>query len=351
MRDIHSRAAREQCSGRTQWAASLMRFSLVRAVLLLAAAAAPLSILAQDYPVRPIRFIVGFAPGGLADLLARSMGQKLTPALGQQVVVDNRAGGGGLISMQLAAEAAPDGYTLVLGSSTTFSINPVLRAVPYDPIRDFTPITRAALTPVILTVQPSFPARSLQELIKLAKKAKPDQLMNFASTGFGGATHIAAELLKRVAGIEMTHVPYKGGSLAVIDLIGGHVQMSFGAVSTSLPYLRAGKLRALGVTSAKRLAAIPDVPTFAESGLPGFEVEQWYGVFAPAGLPVAITRKLNAVLVPALASPEFKQQLSDQGIELVSSTPEEFAAYVKNQLANWTRMLTETGLRAAPLAR
>ncbi|MBI1991363.1 MAG: tripartite tricarboxylate transporter substrate binding protein [Betaproteobacteria bacterium] len=197
-----------------------MRFGLGRAVLLLAAAAAPVSSLAQDYPVRPIRFIVGFAPGGLADLLARALGQKLTPALGQQVVVDNRPGGGGVVAMQLAAEAAPDGYTLALGSSTTFSINPVLRKVPYDPIRDYTPITRAALTPVILTVHPSFPARSLQELIKLAK-AKPDQVMNFASTGFGGATHIAAELLKRVAGIEMTHVPYKGGSLAVIDLIGG----------------------------------------------------------------------------------------------------------------------------------
>lgn len=240
MHDTRSSAVPERCSARIQRAAWLMRFGFGRAVLLLAAAAAPVSSLAQDYPTRPIRFIVGFAPGGV---------------------------------------------------------------------------------------------------------------MNFASTGFGGATHIAAELLKRVAGIEMTHVPYKGGSLAVIDLIGGHVQMSFGAVSTSLPHLRAGRLRALGVTSAKRLAAIPDVPTFAESGLPGFEVEQWYGVFAPAGLPVAITRKLNAALVPALASPEFKQQLSDQGIELVSSTPEEFAAYVKVQLANWTRMLTETGLRAAPLAR
>ena len=350
MHDIHCSAAPERWPGRLQRAAWLMRFGLGRTVLLLAAAAAPVSGLAQDYPTHPIRFVVGFAPGGLADLLARALGQKLTQALGQQVVVDNRPGGGGVVAMQLAADAAPDGYTLALGSSTTFSINPVLRAVPYDPIRDYTPITRAALTPVILTVHPSFPARSLQELIKLAK-AKPDQVMNFASTGFGGATHIAAELLKRVAGIEMTHVPYKGGSLAVIDLIGGHVQMSFGAVSTSLPHLRAGRLRALGVTSAKRLTAIPDVPTFAESGLPGFEVEQWYGVFAPARLPPAITRKINAALVPALGSAEFKEQFSDQGIELVGSTPEAAAAYVKVQLANWTRMLTETGLRAAPLAR
>ena len=350
MHDIYFAAVLEQCSRRRRWVPSSVRFGLGRAALLLAAAVGPVTGLAQDYPTRPIRFIVGFAPGGLADLLARALGQKLTQALGEQVVVDNRPGGGGVLSMQIAADAAPDGYTVVLGSSTTFSINPVLRAVPYDPIRGYTPITQVALTPVILTVQPPHPARSVQELIKLAK-AQPGQVMNFASTGFGGAPHIAAELLQRVAGIKMTHVPYKGGSLAVIALMGGHVQMSFGAVSTSLPHLRAGRLRALGVTSAKRLSAIPEVPTFAESGLPGFEVEQWYGVFAPAGMPPAITRKINAALVPALGLAEFKEQFSNQGIDLVGSTPEEFAVYVKVQLANWTRMLTATGLRDAPLPR
>ena len=336
-------------AGRMQ-RAPLNRSGLGRAVLLLAAVAGPASALAQDYPIRPIRFIVGFAPGGVADLMARSLGQKLTQGLGEQVVVDNRPGGGGLIGMRIAAEAAPDGYTLLMGSSTQFSINPALRKVPYDPIRDYTPITQAALTPVILTVHPSSPSRSLQELIKLAK-AKPGQVMNFGSTGFGGAPHIAAELLQRVAGIKMNHVPYKGGGPVVIALLGGHVQMSFGAVSTSLPHLRGGRLRALGVTSAKRLTAIPDVPTFAESGLPGFEVEQWYGVFAPARVPPAIVRKINAALVPALGSAEFKAQFSGQGIELVGSTPEAFAAYVKAQLTNWTRMLTEMGLRDAPLPR
>ncbi|MBI4190874.1 MAG: tripartite tricarboxylate transporter substrate binding protein [Betaproteobacteria bacterium] len=327
--------------------ASSIRSCLGRAVLL-AAAAAPVSCWSQDYPIRPIRFIVGFVPGGIADLMARSLGQKLTEAWGQQVIIDNRAGAGGLISMQIAAKAVPDGYTLLMGSSTQFSINPALRAgLPYDPIRDYTPLTQAALTPVILTVQPSHSARSVQELVQLAK-AKPGQVMIYASTGYGGAPHIAAELLKRVAGIEMTHVPYKGGGDAVIALMGGHVQMSFGAVSTSLAHIRGGRLRALGVTSLKRLAATPEVPTFAEAGLPGFEVVQWYGVFAPAGLPSAITRKTSETLGRALGSAEFKEHFAAQGIELVHSTPEAFAAYVKVELARWTRVLKEMGIHEAP---
>ena len=232
--------------------------------------AAPAWAATADYPSRPIRFIVGFAPGGIADLLARSMGQKLTEAWGQQVIIDNRTGGGGIISMQIAATAPRDGYTLLMGSSTQFSINPGLRAsVPYDPIRDYTPVTQSGLTPVILTVHPAFPAKSLPELIQLAK-GKPGTPLSYGSTGFGAAPHISAELLKKVTGISMTHVPYKGGSEAVSALLGGHVQMSFGAVSTSLGQVKAGRLRALGVTSAKRLSAVPDVPTFAESGLRGF---------------------------------------------------------------------------------
>ena len=225
---------------------SFMRFWIGRAMLLIAATAGPATGWAQDYPTRPIRFIVGFVPGGIADLLARSLGQKLTEAWGQQVIIDNRPGSGGVLSMQITAKAAPDGYTLLMASSTQFSITPALRpGLPYDPIRDYTPITQAALTPVMLTVQPSHPARSLPELIQLAK-AKPGQVMNYGSTGYGAAPHIAAELLKRVAGIDITHVPYKGGGDAVIALMGGHVQMSFGAVSTSLPHLRAGRMRALG---------------------------------------------------------------------------------------------------------
>jgi len=316
-------------------------------ILVLAAALAPAAVWAQGYPARPIRFIVGFVPGGVADLMARSLGQRLSEAWGQQVITDNRPGAGGVLSMQIAARAAPDGYTLLMGSSTQFSITPALRPnLPYDPVRDYTPITQMALTPVILTVQPSHPARSLQELIQIAK-AKPGQ-MSYGSTGYGGAPHIAAELLKRTAGIDITHIPFKGGGEAVISLMGGHVQMSFGAVSTALPHIRGGRMRALGVTTAKRLTATPDVPTFAESGLPGFEVVQWYGVFAPAAMPPAITRKLNAALVRLLDADQFRKDFSGQGIELQTSTPEGLAAYVKSERARWGKVLKELGIQGEP---
>ena len=310
-------------------------------------AAVPAMTCAQDYPARPIRLIVGFVPGGVADLLARALAQKLTNAWGQQVIVDNRPGGGGVISMQIVAKAAPDGYTLLMGSSTQFSINPALRSsLPYDPIRDYTPLTNAAVTPVILTVQSSSAARSLQELIQLAKK--PGEVLSYGSTGYGGAPHIAGELLKRAAGISMTHVPFKGGGDSIIAIMGGHVQASFGAVSTAQPHMRGGRLRALGVTTLKRMSAIPDVPTFAEQGLPGFEVVQWYGVFAPAGLPPPILRKANETLARALGTAEFREQFNGQGVELMQSTPAAFAGYVRAELARWAKVLKEMGINEAP---
>lgn len=324
-----------------------MRYFLTGAVLL-AVTAGPMSGWTQDYPARPIRFIVGFVSGGNADLIARSLGQKLTEAWRQQVIIDNRAGAGGMISMQLASKAASDGYTLLMGSSTQFSINPALRTgLPYDPIRDYTPITQVAFSSYILTVLPSFPARSLQDLIQIAR-TRPDQVMSYASTGYGTAPHIAAELLKRVAGINMTHVPYKGGGEAMIALMSGQLQMSFGAVSTARPHIRAGRLRALGVTSVKRLLATPEVPTFAESGLPGFDVVGWFGVFAPAGLPPEITRKINEALARVLGSVEFRKQFSEQGVELTHSTPGEFTNYVKAELVRWTRELKELGIKDIP---
>ena len=322
--------------------ASPPRFVLA---LALALAMAPLCATAQGYPTRPVRFIVGFVPGGIADLLARALAQKLTDAWGQQVIVDNRAGGGGVISMQIVAKAAPDGYTLLMGSSTQFSINPALRSkLPYDPVRDYTPITNAAITPVILTVQSTSAARSLQDLIQLAKK----DALSYGSTGYGGAPHIAGELLKRAAGIPMTHVPFKGGGDSIVAIMGGHVQASFGAVSTAQPHVRGGRLRALGVTTAKRMAAIPDVPTFAEQGLPGYEVVQWYGVFAPAGLPPAVLRKTNDTLVRALSAVEFREQFNAQGVELMQSTPAALGDYVRNELARWTKVLKEMGINEAP---
>jgi tripartite-type tricarboxylate transporter receptor subunit TctC len=301
-----------------------------------------------DYPVRPIRFIVGFAPGGVADLMARALGQRLTEALHQQVIVDNRPGGGGVISMQIAAQAPRDGYTLLIGSSTQFSITPSLRTdLTYNVVRDFAPVTRVALTPVIFTVHPSFPAKSVQEFVDLAK-GRSGSVLSYGSTGYGGAPHISAELLKKTTGIAMTHVPFKGGSEAVTALLGGHLQASFGAVSTSLGHIKAARLRALGVTSAKRLTAVPDVPTFIESGLSGFEVEQWYGVFMPGGVPGPVVRRVNQELVRALDAAQFKAQFAAQGVELMSSTPEALAAYVKSELVRWTRVLKEVGVQEAP---
>ena len=292
----------------------------------------PTSAWSQQYPTRPVRFIVGFVPGGVADLLARALAQKLTDAWGQQVIVDNRAGGGGVISMQLVGKAAPDGYTLLMGSSTQFSINPALRPnLPYDPVRDYTPVSNVAITPVMLTVQAASTARTLPDLIHWAKR----DALSYGSTGYGGAPHIAGELLKRAAGIPLTHVPFKGGGDSIIAIMGGHVQASFGAVSTAQPHLRGGRLRALGVTTQKRMAAIPDVPTFAEQGLPGFEVVQWYGVFTPAGLPPPVLQKINETLTCALGVLEFREQFGAQGVELLHSTPVAFAGYVKNELARW----------------
>lgn len=305
----------------------------------------PASAWSQQYPMRPVRFIVGFVPGGVADLLARALAQKLTDAWGQQVIVDNRAGGGGVISMQLVGKAAPDGYTLLMGSSTQFSINAALRPnLPYDPVRDYTPVSNVAITPVMLTVQAASTARTLPDLIHWAKR----DALSYGSTGYGGAPHIAGELLKRAAGIALTHVPFKGGGDSIIAIMGGHVQASFGAVSTAQPHLRGGRLRALGVTTQKRMAAIPDVPTFAEQGLPGFEVVQWYGVFTPAGLPPPVLQKINETLTRALGVPEFREQFGAQGVELLHSTPVAFAGYVKNELARWSKILKEMGINEAP---
>jgi len=317
----------------------------------MAAAALLLSALSvgawsQSYPTRPIRFIVGFAPGGVADLMARALGQHATTALGQQVIVDNRAGAGGIISMQLTAQAPADGHTLLMGSSTQFSITPALRsALPYDPIRDYTAVTHVALTPVIFIAQASLPAKSIKELIQHAR-ARPAAALSFGSPGYGGAPHIAGEWFKRVGRIELTHVPYKGGPLVAGALLAGELDMSFGAVSTYLPHIKTGRLRALGITSAKRLAAIPEVPTFIEAGLPGFEIVQWYGVFAPAGLPQAVVARVNTVMSQAIESSQLKTHFAAQGVEFTSSNAQELAAYVRTEITRWTKLLKELGITA-----
>ncbi len=314
-----------------------------RSALLLAAAFASASVWPQEYPSRPIRMIVPFAAGGATDLLSRELGHALTERWQQQVIIENRPGAGGIIGLDLGAKAAPDGYTLVMCSSSTLAIGPALGTkLPYDPIKSFTPITEAAVIPVVMVAHPSLPVRSLPELIKLAK-ARPGQLV-YASNGVGTTTHIAAEVLKRVAGIDIVHVPYKGGGAAISDAIGGQVPLLFGAVSTPLPHIKAGKLRALGVTSLKRLRELPDVPTFAEV-LPGFEVVQWFGVCGPAGIPRAIVNKLSSELVRIVDSFATNERVLRAGLEPVSMPQEAYAAYVKAEFEKWSRLLKEMGIQ------
>jgi tripartite-type tricarboxylate transporter receptor subunit TctC len=297
----------------------------------------------QDYPNRPIRLIVPFAAGGATDLLARELGARLGERWGRPVVADNRAGAGGVIGLDAAAKAAPDGYTLVMCSSSTLILGPALGTkLPYDPVKSFTPITEAADIPVVLVSHPSLPVRTLPELIKIAK-AKPGQL-SYASNGTGTTTHVAGELLKRAAGIDLVHVPYKGGGAAINDALGGQVPLLLGAVSTPLPHIRAGRLHALGVTSPKRLRELPDVPTFAET-LPGFEVRQWFGVCAPAGLSKPLLGRLSRELIEIVGSLSSNERILRAGLEPVSSTPEKFAAYIRSELARWTRLLKEMNIQ------
>ena len=303
---------------------------------------------AQEYPTRPVRFVVGFGPGGIADIMARLLGRKLTEEWGHNVIVDNRPGASGVIALRIAAQAAPDGYTLLLGSSTQYSIMPAMKSkLPFDPVGDYTPISLVALTPGMLTVRPNHPARSVQELIKLAKANSP-HAESYSSAGVGVAPQIAAELLNHVAGIKIRHIPYKGGAAAVVAVIGGEVPMSFGAVATSLPHLKGGRLRALGVTSAKRLSAAPDVPTFIESGLPGFEVIQWFGLFGPARIDRRLVQKIDASVARALASPDFKDHFAAQGVEPTHMSPEPFRRYVASELAKWKQTIRKIGLAEKP---
>jgi tripartite-type tricarboxylate transporter receptor subunit TctC len=299
---------------------------------------------AQDYPSKPIRLIVPFPPGGGNDTMARTVGHQLTAALGQQVVIDNRAGAGGIIGAETAAKAAPDGYTLFLGGVGSHGINPNLHAkLPYDPVRDFAPVTLIASAPLILVVHPSVPAKSVKELIQLAK-AKPGQL-NFASNGAGGSSHLAAEMFKMMTATAMVHVPYKGLSPALTDLLSGQVQLMFSSTVAILPQVRAGRLRSLALTAAKRSPALPDVPTVAESGVAGYETASWYGVLAPAGTPQPIVDRLNREIVRIVQLPEVRERLAAEGAEPVGNSPEEFAAHIKRELARWAKVIRQARIQ------
>lgn len=318
------------------------RSSLVLLCGALAAAFQPAQ--AQQYPTRPVRFVVPFAPGGSTDTLARTIGMKLGDALGQQVVVDNRPGANGDIGMMIVAKAPPDGYTIVLGYIANLAIAPSLYAkMPYDPVKDFQPLTQPASSPNVLTAHPSVPAKSLQELIALAK-AKPGAV-SFASTGVASVGHLTGELINNLAGIRMTHVPYKGSGQAVSDILGGHVQVMFSGFSSTLHHIKAGKLRALAVTGPKRSNALPEVATIAEQGFPGVEATAWYGILAPAGTPRPVVARLHGEMVKSLKLPDVTQKLESLGFEIVASTPEQLGAYIRSEIRKWEKVVKASGAK------
>jgi tripartite-type tricarboxylate transporter receptor subunit TctC len=297
------------------------------------------------YPERPVRLVVPFPAGGGADFMARALAQKLSAQLGQPVVLDHRAGAGGTIAAEVVAGAAPDGYTLVFGTVGTHAINVSLYAkLRYDPVKDFAPVSLTHLAPRVLVVHPSVPAKTVPELIALAK-AKPGEL-TFGSAGSGGTNHLSGELFKSMAGIDIVHVPYKGSAPASIDLLGGRITMVFDSIVAWGDHIKAGKVRALGVTSLKRSAALPDVPTIAESGLAGFDVANWLGVLAPAGTPKEVIARLNAEIKVAMADPEMQRQLAAVGIDPAYSTPEAFAELIGADIAKWAKVVKASGARA-----
>jgi tripartite-type tricarboxylate transporter receptor subunit TctC len=321
-----------------------VRGALVLLTAVITAIAAPFTFAqgAANYPTKPVRLVVPFPAGGTTDILARAVAQKLSEAWGQQVIVDNRPGAGGNIGSDLVAKSKPDGYTLLMGTVGTHAINPSLyKNMPYDHVKDFVPVILVAGVPNVLVVNPSLPVHSVPELIAYAK-ANPGKL-NFASSGNGTSIHLSGELFKAMTGVEMTHVPYKGSAPALTDLIGGQVQLMFDNLPSSLPFIKAGKLRALAVTSGARAAALPDLPTLAESGLPGFEASSWFGVLAPAGTPRDIVAKLNGAIAGWLASPEAKEKLLAQGAIAAGGAPEDFARHIGAETSKWAKVVKASG--------
>jgi len=322
---------------------------IVRTFLRALACALPLATgcagaIAAIYPERPIRLILPFPAGGATDFMARTLGQKLGERLGQPVVIDNRAGAGGAVAAEAVASAAPDGYTLFFATMGTLAINPSLYPkLRYDPVKDFAPIAITHATANVLVVHPQVAAKNVAELIVLGR-ARPGEL-TFGSAGNGSSSHLAGEYFKSLAGIEMTHVPYKGTSPALVDLLSGRISMMFDTIQVHVENIASGKVRALGVTSAERTPALPGVPTIAESGLPGYDVSIWLGVLAPAGTPKAVINRLNADIVKVMGEAEMKKQMLGAGIDARSSTPEQFAATVKADTLKWAKIVKAAGAR------
>ena len=320
-----------------------MQNPLRASALLLLAFALPAN--AQTFPAKPIRFIAPFAAGGALDTLTRTIAQKMQENWGQPVVVENRTGAGGNIGSDIVAKAPPDGHTLVMGTIATHAINVSLYArMPYDAVKDFAPVTIAASINNSLSVHPSVAAKNIAELIALAK-ARPGTL-TFGSAGSGTSQHLAGEMFKTLTGIEMTHIPYKGGAPVMVDLLGGQISMTFGDIPTALPQVRAGKIRSIAVTAAKRSPLLPDVPTVAEQGVAGFDVSAWFGVFTTAGTPKETVARLNAEIVRILNLPDVREKLLAIGMEPVTMTPEQFGDFVRAEIAKWAKVVKDSGARA-----
>jgi tripartite-type tricarboxylate transporter receptor subunit TctC len=300
---------------------------------------------AQQFPAKPVRLVVPYPAGGPVDLIARALGQKLAGTLGQQIVVDNRAGANGIIGVEVVAKAAPDGYTLVMASTSTHSINPAMyKKLPFDAIRDFAPVARLTTRPYVLVVHPSVPAASVRELIALAK-SKPGDLTYASGGGNGSGNHLAGELFKTMAGVNILHVPYKGAAPAMTELLGGQVNIMFAPILSALPHVGSGKLRALAVTDLRRAAVAPELPTMAESGLAGFEFNIWDAILAPAGTPAPVVSALNSEIVKILAMPDVQQRFAAMGVVPAGSAPAELMEFMKADAAKWAKVLRDAGVQ------
>jgi len=301
--------------------------------------------LAQDYPTRPVRMLVGFAPGGGTDVVARILAPRLTAAWGQQIVIDNRTGATGTIAAGMVARAAPDGYTLLMGHASTNTVAPALYGkLPYDPIRDFAPVTLAGSVPHLISVHPAVPAKTVKELIALAR-ANPHQLTH-PSSGYGSMSHVAGALFMQVTGTDFVHVPYKGAGLSMQDLIAGHVKVSFDTTPAAMPHVKSGRLRGLAAAAPQRLASLPDLPTAAEAGVPGYTMSSWYGVFAPGGTPVAVVRRIHAEVNRAMELPEVKAQMAELGTDGARTpTPDAFGGMFRSEYARYAKLVRDTGMK------
>ncbi len=298
---------------------------------------------AQQYPTKPVRIIVPFAPGGGSDFIGRFIAQKLTAALGSQVIVENKPGAGGVIGIEQGVKSAPDGYTLVLIASS-YTVNPSVYKLSFDPVADITPVVQISQGPLLIVVNPQVPVKSVKDLIAMAK-AKPGEL-NFASPGQGSVIHMATEYFDNMAGIKMNHVPYKGTGPALTDTISGQTQVLFSSTATALPHVKGGKLKAIGVTTAKRIPALPDVPTVMESGLPGYEVVLWHGLIGPKGLPKPVVERINGEVNKALKLKETDDQLQNDGVSAGGGTPEQFGATIKREIGVWKKVAADAGVKA-----